>query len=33
MIGATAESLGCSEKLDMDFESDDGLVLGQDFWG
>lgn len=33
MIGATAESLAGSEKLDVDFEPDDGLILGQDLWG
>ena len=31
MIGATAEGLGSGEQLHVDFESDDGLVLGQDF--
>ncbi len=31
MIGATAKSLGRGEQLDVDFESNDGLVLGQDF--
>ena len=31
MVGATAEGLGGSEELYVDFESDNGLVLGQDF--
>ena len=31
LIGATAEGLGRSEQLHVDFKSDDGLVLGQDF--
>ena len=31
VIGATAEGLGGGEQLHVDFESDDGLVLGQNF--
>ena len=31
LVGATAEGLGGGEQLHVDFESDDGLVLGQDF--
>ena len=33
MIGAAAKGLGGGEQLHVDFESDDGLVLGQDFRG
>src|ERR1035441_4128591 len=33
VIGAAAEGLGGGEQLHVDFESDDGLVLGQDFRG
>ena len=31
VVGATAEGLGGGEQLHVDFESDHGLVLGQDF--
>ncbi len=30
-VGATAEGLGRGEQLHVDFEPDDGLVLGQNF--
>ena len=31
VVGATAKGLGRGEQLDVDFETNDGLVLGQDF--
>jgi len=31
VIGATAKGLGGGEQLHMDLETDDGLVLGQEF--
>jgi hypothetical protein len=31
LVDAAAEGLGLGEQLDVDFEADDGLVLGEDF--
>ena len=33
VVGAAAEGLGGGQQLHVDFESDDGLVLGQNFRG
>jgi hypothetical protein len=33
MVDAAAEGLGGGEQLNMNFESNDGLVFGQDFSG
>jgi hypothetical protein len=32
LVAATAEGLGLREQLDVDLKSDDGLVLGENFW-